>query len=405
MIRKLHAAQSWFEPLVWADDDVLRYVVKICLWARWVFWLYAVFLLAYRPSFWYPDKIEHLYLQAALLLLNGLVHYRFITNRPVTWRWMLALSALDIVLITGHVAIHGELDALIFLAYYPALGAFALVFASVWAGLVWTTIAAASYAGATTLMGAGLDIAAGDEKVLLSRLVTMYVIVLGAILIIRFERRGRQIAIARERRVQQERIELSQAIHDTTAQTAYMIGLGIHRATQLADTSNEELMAALDETAALSRSAMWELRRPIDSGLLFEGSGLARVLRSHCASFERITGVPAELVQSGPEPPLPTEMRSRLFSIGHNALTNALLHARPGRVVVGLEFEADRIRLSVSDDGVGLPDDYAERGRGFPGMNADAEALGGTLEVESGGGSVGTTITCVVPWDAGTGGA
>ena len=36
--------------------------------------------------------------------------------------------------------------------------------------------------------------------------------------------------MASERQLRQERIELSQTIHDTTAQTAYMIGLGIHRA-------------------------------------------------------------------------------------------------------------------------------------------------------------------------------
>ena len=74
-------------------------------------------------------------------------------------------------------------------------------------------------------------------------------------------------------------------------------------------------------------------------------------------------------------------MRARLFSIAHNALTNACLHAHPGGVEVGLEFETDRVRLSVSDDGAGLPDDYGERGRGFKGMNADAERLGGSLVV------------------------
>ena len=72
--------------------------------------------------------------------------------------------------------------------------------------------------------------------------------------------------------------------------------------------------------------------------------------------------------QSGTEPPLATETRTRLFSIAHNALTNALLHARPGRVEVALSFEAGRITLSVSDDGVGLPNGYAALGRGFDGM-------------------------------------
>ena len=41
----------------------------------------------------------------------------------------------------------------------------------------------------------------------------------------------------RERKVQQERIEFSQAVHDTTAQTAYLISLGIHRARELVGKS------------------------------------------------------------------------------------------------------------------------------------------------------------------------
>ena len=65
---------------------------------------------------------------------------------------------------------------------------------------------------------------------------------------------------------------------------------------------------------------------------------------------------------------------------------------------IRLDFEADCIRLSVSDDGVGLPEDYAERGRGFGGMRADAERLGGRLIVETGGGNGGTTVTCETPY-------
>ena len=211
-------------------------------------------------------------------------------------------------------------------------------------------------------------------------------------------------ALERERELQQERIELSQMIHDTAAQTTYKIGMGMHRAMQLADRSNKELVAALDATYALSREAMWELRHPIDAGHIFEGRGLGRILWSHCAIFEKITAVPAEMTQSGNEPPLGTHTRSRLFSIAHNALTNAFLHARPGRVEVRLDFEDNQIRLSVSDDGIGLPGDYADRGRGFAGMRANAERLGGMLIVESGGGAGGTVVACVVPYNTDRGG-
>ena len=354
--------------------------------------------MAYRPGFWFPDDIEYLPLPLLLAVFNGLVHYRLLTNRPVTWRWMLVLNATDIALITAGIVIGGGYRSFIFLAYYPALAVFAVVFSSHWLSLAWTTTVAVAYAIVCLRVGSGLDLDAGNEKVLVGRLAVMYLMVLGISFITRFERVRWQTSVTREQQLRRERIELSQTIHDTTAQTAYMIGLGIHRARELAGESNEDLVAALDATSALTRSAMCEVRGPIDAGLILEGRELGRVLWSHCATFEKITGIHAEMSQSGTEPPLTTETRARLFSIAQNALTNAFLHAQPGRVEVRLDFESGQVRLSVSDDGVGLPDGYAERGRGFNGMRSDVEQMGGMLVVESGAGVGGTTTSCVVPY-------
>ena len=392
------AVQKWVMPGNLADPDVVLHAARVSVWGRWFIWLVGIFQMAYRPGFWFPDDIEYLPLPLLLAVFNGLIHYRLLTNRPVTWRWMLVLSATDIALITAGIVIGGGYRSFIFLAYYPALAVFAVVFSSHWLSLAWTTTVAVAYAIVCLRVGSGLDLDAGNEKVLVGRLAVMYLIVLGISFITRFERVRWQNAVTRERELRRERIELSQTIHDTTAQTAYMIGLGIHRARELVEESNEDLVAALDATSALSRSAMWEVRGPIDAGHILEGRELGRVLWSHCATLEKIAGVHAEMSQSGTEPPLTTETRARLFSIAHNALTNAFLHARPGRVEVRLSFEADQIRLSVSDDGVGLPDGYAERGRGFNGMRSDAEQMGGALIVESGEGVGGTTISCVVPY-------
>ena len=396
-----------FSSPVWADPDIIPYAARISVWGRWFVCVVNVFQFAYRPGLWYPDEVEHLFVQVTLVALNGLVHFRLLTNRPVTWRWMLALCAMDIALVTASIVIAPGFNSFIFVAYYPALVLFALVFTSVRLGLAWTTMAAVVYSIVSLSLGSGIDRDAGDEKTLVARLAAMYLLVLGVCLITRFERIRRRTAVNRERAavnrersMLQERIEVSQRIHDTAAQTAYMIGMGIDRAMGLADESNRELLAALDATSALSKEAMWELRHPIDAGRIFEDRELGRVLWSHCAMFERITGVPAGLTQSGTEPPLAAETRARLFSIAHNALTNAFRHARPGRVEVRLSFEAGQVRLSVSDDGVGLPGDYAGRGRGMGGMRADAERLGGTLTVESGEGGGGTIITCVVPQEA-----
>ena len=76
---------------------------------RWFIWLVGVFQIAYRPGFWYPEAPEYLAITVLLAVANGLVHYRLLTNRPVTWRWLLLLGAVDITLITAGIVIAGSL--------------------------------------------------------------------------------------------------------------------------------------------------------------------------------------------------------------------------------------------------------------------------------------------------------
>ena len=111
--------------------------------------------------------------------------------------------------------------------------------------------------------------------------------------------------------------------------------------------------------------------------------------------------MPTSMEQSGIEPKLSAETRSRLFTIAHNALANTFRHASASRVSVLLDFDEDWISLKVEDDGVGLPHDYAERGRGFAGMKAEAERMwrpaGRNLLWRCRGGP---RCSCVIPTDA-----
>ena len=329
------------------------------------------------------------------------VHYRLLSRRRVTWRHLLLLSAMDIALITASVVVDGGFDNFLYIPYYPALAAFAAVFTSALLNLAWTTITASIYVGVSLTVGSGMAFDGTNEKMLFSRVLAMFGVVLVVNFITRFQRRRARAAIEREGELQRERIELSQTIHDTAAQTAFMIGLGIDAAKRVAGDSNEELTARLDATSRLSKTAVWQLRHPIDMGRIFEGSELGWTLDSHVATFSTITSVSAELTQNGVEPPLSVEVRSLLFSIAHNALANALRHAGASRVLVELDFGRDELRLSVSDDGVGLPDDYEERGHGFANMRADAGRLGGRLIVEPRGAAGGASVTCVMPLSGG----
>jgi signal transduction histidine kinase len=85
-------------------------------------------------------------------------------------------------------------------------------------------------------------------------------------------------------------------------------------------------------------------------------------------------------------------------------MTNALRHSNASQITIALSFEEDGIRMAVSDDGTGLPDDYADRGHGFRNMRTDAERMGGRLEASTGESGSGTTVTCVIPYSADRGG-
>ena len=375
----------------------LRHVARVYVWGRW-------FVLSVAAFAWlYPLNIDEVVyapnvaLAVLLLVTNGYLHYRLATERTVSWRWMLALSALDLAMLSGGVAAHRGFESPFFVGYYPSLAMFAVVFGSVWLTLGWVTMTAALYVALGLVVEPGLDFSADDEEILLVRVAGMYLVVIVVNLISRVERIRRMKAVERERVLRLERTEFSQAVHDTTAQSAYMIGLGLDAAKRLAGDSNQELTARLEATSLLSKTAIWQLRHPIDLGRIFDGRELGQTLGSHVSTFTQVTSVSADLAQHGVEPPLTVDARSLLFSIAHNALTNAFRHAGASRVSVELDFRESPVRLSVSDDGIGLPEDYAERGHGFANMRAGAGRLGGSLGVEPHGPDGGARVTCLMP--------
>ena len=403
MNRQITGDESGFRLLERADLEDLRHSLRISVWVRWFVVLAWLAQLHYRVNFDHPAYPYHMAFAIASMALNGYVHYRIESGRPVTWRWALALSAMDAAMLTGRLAdlrrIRQQfLRAVLRRARHVRRGVH--VFQGQLRG---------RYGGGYRVRrrqacqwGTAWISASREEKVLFMRIVVMYAVVAAVNLVSRFERIRRRQAVERERELQRERVELSQTIHNTIAQSAYAIGLGLETAIELAksgndDKSRDELVDKLQAIYDVSKSTMWELRHPIDIGPMFEGRELSRALRSHASTFAALASIPTEMIQSGDEPQLSSATRRLLFSIAHNALTNALRHSDADKVTVPLNFDPDEVRLSVSDDGVGLPGDYAERGHGFRNMTADAERMGGSLSVSSGESGRGAVVTCAVP--------
>ena len=381
-----------------SDPDGLRFLARSFVWARWFILAFGLVLWLWRPEDW-PETYA-LYVPAILLFagLNGYTHYRLATDKAVTRGWILLNATLDVFILSGAVAAGGGFShPYLHLLYYPQLAGYAVVLTSFRLTMACATFVAALYLVVSLSAWDGIDTAAAEERTLLARILVMYTVAAIVNIIARFERARWRQAVERERDLQRERVQFSQTIHDTTAQSAYMIGLGIDTARAQTGDTNPELAATLEATSRLSRSAIWELRHPINMGGIYEGRALSSTLKSHAASFINVTTVPCEFRQTGIEPPLSTETKGLLFSIAHNALTNAYRHAQASRVAIHLACGKEEVRLSVLDNGVGLPSDYAQHGHGFENMDGYALRLGGRLVVENTGAMGGATVTCVIP--------
>ena len=379
------------------DPDGLRLIARTFVWARWFIFAFGLALWVYRPVDWFETYA--VYVPGLLLLvgLNGYTHYRLTTKKTVTRGWILANATLDVFILSTAVAAGGGFSHyFLYLPYYAQLAGYAVILTSFWLTMACATFVGVLYLVISLTVGDGIDTAAAEEKTLFARICVMYAVAAIVNVIAKFERARWKQVVEHERELQRERVEFSQSIHDTTAQSAYMIGLGIDTARAQAGDSNPELAATLEATSRLSRSAIWELRHPINMGGIYEGRALSSALKSHAASFTNVTSVPCELTQTGDEPSLSTGTRGLLFSIAHNALTNAYRHAQASRVVIHLACGKDDVRLSVLDNGIGLPSDYAQHGHGFENMERDAQRLGGGIVVEKRGAMGGATVTCVI---------
>ena len=256
------------------DPDGLRYLATISVRANWFVAAIASIELVYRPylDFGVARYATYVLLVLVLIGFNGYIHYRILSNRPVTWRWLFALYALDVFLVSAMAALSdGFSHDFVHLFYYPALALMAVLFASFRFNMAWVTLVSLVYVGISLTVEDGIAIEETDEKTLLARIAIMYAVVGAVNLATRFERMRWGQSVERERALERERVELSQSIHDTAAQSAYMVGLGIDTAKAIAGDANPELTAALEAASRLSRSVILELRHPINVGGIYEG--------------------------------------------------------------------------------------------------------------------------------------
>ncbi|RTL64705.1 MAG: sensor histidine kinase [Pseudonocardiaceae bacterium] len=201
----------------------------------------------------------------------------------------------------------------------------------------------------------------------------------------------RELGAARQREVlDDERHRIARELHDSVTQ--YALSAGMHIELVRAEIDDDRLRTQLDTAKDLTRRAVEQLRSAIyalnDDGNRDKDlpAMLRRLSTVHMPDELRV-----EVRTDGKPVVLPSETEQSLFRIAGEALFNTAVHGEASRAVVRLAYGGGRVRLTVSDDGRGRPEEVrrtlrvarlgAPSGehRGLVNMQTRAQEMGGTL--------------------------
>lgn len=201
---------------------------------------------------------------------------------------------------------------------------------------------------------------------------------------------------------EEERGHLARELHDGTSQTLVSAKLLIESAVESLDRQQQPTPPALGKALQRLNDSLLEVRR-ISHRLrpaLLDTLGLPAALERLVDEFREEGGADASIMRQGEAFELSPEVKTALFRLTQEALTNVRKHAQARHVHVALGFdEEEGVRLEVSDDGIGFDIEAVQldprRGIGLRNMRERMESIGGRLTMCSNEGR--TSILAEVP--------
>ena len=203
---------------------------------------------------------------------------------------------------------------------------------------------------------------------------------------------------------EEERRTVARMLHDELGQLLTSIKLELGGATELVRSRRAHYSAAvvdrlqsagglLDVSLATVQRVSARVR-PAMLGPL----GFAEALRYEALLFETRTKIRCRVSVSPPKLEIDPERASILYRILLEALTNVARHAAAGAVQISLKKDGGVVSMSVRDNGRGIASEQIENPRtmGLLGMRERALAVGGDVQITSGGGR-GTVVMATMP--------
>jgi len=219
----------------------------------------------------------------------------------------------------------------------------------------------------------------------------------------RLEERREMSSLA-DQRVEEERRLIAHELHDEFGQSVTAIrSLALAIATQAGahDPAAGDVARLISEEAARLYDAMHGLI-PRLAPLSLDTLGLAATLESLVRDWQRRhPSIALSLHQQLPIE-LGPSVTLTIYRVVQEGLINALRHAQASHVNIDVQCDARRIVATVTDDGVGLPADWARPGHfGLRGLADRVRQLGGTFDIGRNGES-GVRLTADIPLDVKT---
>jgi two-component system, NarL family, sensor histidine kinase UhpB len=212
----------------------------------------------------------------------------------------------------------------------------------------------------------------------------------------------RELALLVGQSIEEERRLIAHELHDEFGQSVTAIrSLAMAIATQSTQAPMSEAARLISEEAGRLYDAMHGLI-PRLAPLSLDTLGLAESLESLVRDWQRRH--PA--LQLSLRHELPADLGASVslaaYRVVQEGLVNALRHARATRVMIDVSSTAARMVVAVSDDGVGLPENWSRPGHfGLRGLAERVEHLGGTFQVRNSE-PHGVCLTAEIPLAAGT---
>nr|WTB34498.1 sensor histidine kinase [Streptomyces sp. NBC_00830] len=284
-------------------------------------------------------------------------------SRPRQSRWGLALQATGTCLLAAAVALEvtdqplpTEL-ALSLAAATPYLAAAPLYTAG---RRTWMVVA-----GAIALMLAVASLVRITEQPLMNALHVL------PLLLVAYTASTIRSATQRDRGLQRERVRArhdgaererrrwARELHDDTLQELGAVQVVLSSAA--ADGRPEAMSSAIEQARSLVGNQITSLRHLITDlrPLVLDELGLRAALEALCRRTSETFGIRVDL-RIDPQDTdisdrLTSEAQAHVYRIVQEALTNAVKHAQPTRITVGMEAYRNVMTLIVADDGHGMP--------------------------------------------------